>query len=57
MTIKELYEWAKEMECTDCDVSVECYDYDGETSEVQLNEERLLKLYTDKVYLLIRCCE
>lgn len=57
MTIKELYEWAKEMECTDCDVSVECYDYDGETSEVQLNEERLLKLHTDKVYLLIRCCE
>lgn len=57
MTIKELYEWAQENDCTDYDINIECYDEDGDTSETWLDDERLLKVRHSRNDVLIKCAE
>lgn len=55
MTIEELYQWAKANDCTDYQINIECFDEDGDKSEVWLDDERLLK--KRRFDVLIKCAE
>lgn len=55
MTIKELYQWAKENDCEDFAVNIECYDEDGDISETWLDDVWLLKVRPDYHDILIKC--
>nr|DAY82747.1 MAG TPA: HeH/LEM domain [Caudoviricetes sp.] len=57
MTVKELYEWAKENNCIDYDISVECYDEFGETQEMWISSEDYLKKRNAELDVLIKCCD
>ena len=45
MTIEELYKWAQENDCEDYEVNIECYDEDGDISEVWLDDVCLLEVH------------
>ena len=55
MTIKELCQWAKENDCEDYEVNIECYDEDGDVSEVWLDDAYLLEVRPDYHDILIKC--
>lgn len=55
MTIKELCQWAKENGCEDYEINIECYDEDGDISEVWLDSERIVK--KRRFDVLIKCAE
>lgn len=57
MTIKELYQWAQENDCEDYEVNIECYDEDGDISEVWLDDVWLLKVRHNSSDILIKCAE
>lgn len=57
MLIEDFYQWAKANNCTGYDISVECYDEDGDISEVWLDDERLLKVRHNHGDVLIKCAE
>lgn len=57
MTIKELCQWAKENDCEDYEVNIECYDEDGDISEVWLDDVRLLKVRDNRSDILIECAK
>lgn len=57
MTIEELYQWAKVNKCTDYEVNIECYDEDGDVSEVWLDDVWLLKVRDNSSDILIKCAE
>lgn len=57
MTIKELYQWAKDNDCEDCEINIECYDEDGDISEVWLDDVWLLKVRHNSSDILIKCAE
>nr|DAX10567.1 MAG TPA: hypothetical protein [Bacteriophage sp.] len=55
MTIETLYQWAKANECTDYEINVECYDEDGDISEVWIDSVVLVK--KRRFDVLIKCVE
>ena len=57
ITIKELYQWAKENDCEDYEVNIECYDEDGDISEIWLDDVWLLKVRHNNSDVLIKCAE
>ena len=57
MLIEDFYQWAKANNCTDYDISVECYDEDGDITETWLDDERLLKVRHNSGDVLIKCAE
>lgn len=57
MTIEELHQWAKANNCTDYDISVECYDEDGEKQEVWIDGDYYLKKRNSEFDVLIKCCD
>ena len=57
MTIKELCQWAKENDCEDYEINVECYDEDGDISEVWLDDVCLLEVRPCRHDILIKCAE
>lgn len=57
MTIKELCQWAKENDCEDYEINVECYDEDGDISEVWLDDVCLLEVRPYRHDILIKCAE
>ncbi|WP_293725266.1 hypothetical protein [Phascolarctobacterium succinatutens] len=57
MTVEDFYQWAKENNCTDYDISVECYDEDGDVSETWLADTWMLKARRNSGEILIKCAE
>lgn len=57
MLIEEFYQWAKANNCTDYDISVECYDEDGEKQEVWIDGDYYLKKRNSEFDVLIKCCD
>lgn len=57
MTVKDFYKWAKENNCTDYEINIECYDEDGDVSETWLDDVRLLKVRDNSSDILIKCAE
>lgn len=57
MTIEEMYQWAKANECTDYEITVECYDEDGDVSEIWLDSVLLVKKRDNRSDILIKCAE
>ena len=57
MTIEELYQWAKVHKFTDYEVNIECYDEDGDVSEVWLDDVCLLEVHPYRHDILIKCAE
>lgn len=57
MTIEELYKWAQENDCEDYEVNIECYDEDGDISEVWLDDVCLLEVHPYRHDILIKCAE
>ncbi len=55
MTIKELCQWAKENDCEDYEINIECYDEDGDISETWLDDVCLLEVRPDYHDILIKC--
>ena len=55
MTIKELCQWAKENGCEDYEINIECYDEEGDISEVWLDSEKIVK--KRRFDVLIKCAE
>lgn len=43
MTIKELYQWAQGNNCENYEINIECYDEDGDISEVWVDSVLLVK--------------
>lgn len=57
MTIGEFYQWAQDNDCTDYDISVECYDEDEERQEVWISGDYYLKKRDSELDVLIKCCD
>jgi len=59
MTIKELYTWAKENNCLDYEVSIECYDGYGSIFKAWLDDDNecLLSLLPSRKEVRIKCCD
>lgn len=57
MTIEDFYQWAKENGCADYDITVECYDEDGDRQEVWISDDYYLKKRNGDLDVLIKCCE
>lgn len=55
MTIKDFYKWAQANDCEDYEINVECYDEDGDVSEIWLDDVWLLK--KRRFDVLIKCTE
>lgn len=57
MTIKELCRWAQANDCEDYEITVECYDEDGDVSEIWLDSVLLVKKRDNRSDILIKCAE
>lgn len=57
MLIEDFYQWAKANNCTDYDISVECYDEDGDRQEVWISDDYYLKKRNGDLDVLVKCCE
>ena len=57
MLIEDFYQWAKANNYTDYDISVECYDEDGEKQEVWIDGDYYLKKRNSEFDVLIKCCD
>lgn len=57
MTVEDFYKWAKENNCTDYEINIECYDEDGDVSETWLDDVWLLKVRDNSSDILIKCTE
>lgn len=57
MTVENFYQWAKENNCTDYEITVECYDEDGDVSEIWLDSVLLVKKRDNRSDILIKCAE
>ncbi len=55
MTIEDFYQWAKANNCTDYEINIECYDEEGDISEVWLDSEKIVK--KRRFDVLIKCAE
>mgnify|MGYP004484280771 FL=1 len=55
MNVKEFYKWAKDNDCEDYEINVECYDEEGDISEVWLDSEKIVK--KRRFDVLIKCAE
>ena len=55
MNVKDFYKWAKDNDCEDYEINVECYDEEGDISEVWLDSEKIVK--KRRFDVLIKCAE
>lgn len=55
MNVREFYKWAQANACEDYEINVECYDEEGDISEVWLDSEKNVK--KRRFDVLIKCAE
>lgn len=55
MNVREFYKWAQDNNCEDYEINVECYDEEGDISEVWLDSEKIVK--KRRFDVLIKCAE
>lgn len=57
MNVREFYKWAQDNDCENYEINVECYDEEGDISEVWLDDVWLLKVRHNSSDILIKCAE
>ena len=57
MTIEDFYQWALKNGCDDYDITIECYDEDGDRQEIWISDDYYLKKCNGDLDVLFKCCE
>lgn len=55
MNVREFYKWAQDNDCENYEINIECYDEEGDISEVWLDSEKNVK--KRRFDVLIKCAE
>ena len=55
ITIEDFYQWAQKNGCTDYDITIECYDAEGDRQKIWILDDSYLNKRNDDV--LFKCCE